>query len=66
MTASDDAALRARRRRTRRGQAAVEYIVVVAALFGFTVFGWPFTTRLINALDAYYQSIYYVIQSPVP
>jgi len=44
----------------------VEYIVVVAALFGFTVFGWPFTTRLINALDAYYQSIYYVIQSPVP
>jgi hypothetical protein len=50
----------------RRGQAAVEYVVVVAALFGFTVFGWPFTTRLINALDAYYQSIYYVIQSPIP
>lgn len=53
-------------RRGRRGQAMVEYVLVTVTLFGFTAFGWPFLTRMINSLDAYYQSVYYVIQSPLP
>jgi hypothetical protein len=49
-----------------RGQATVEYAVISAAFFGFTVMGWPFLTQLLNALHRYFVSIYYVIQSPVP
>ncbi|QSQ20076.1 hypothetical protein JY651_33025 [Pyxidicoccus parkwayensis] len=49
-----------------RGQAMVEYSVVTAALLGFTVLGWPFLVQLINGLHRYFQSIYYVIQSPIP
>ncbi|MCP3104577.1 hypothetical protein LZ198_37515 [Myxococcus sp. K15C18031901] len=49
-----------------RGQAAVEYATVTAALLGFTVLGWPFLVQLLNALNRYFGSIYYVIQSPVP
>ena len=49
-----------------RGQAMVEYSVVIAAFFGFTVFGWPFLVALINALHKYFHSVYYVIQSPIP
>lgn len=54
------------RTRAPRGQSMVEYIVVAAAFLGFTVLGWPFLTQLINALHRYFQSIYYIIQSPVP
>lgn len=53
-------------RRAARGQAMVEYAIVTSALLGFTVMGWPFLVQLINALHRYFQSIYYVIQSPIP
>ncbi|WP_233577446.1 hypothetical protein [Citreicoccus inhibens] len=43
-----------------------EYAVVTAALFGFTVLSWPYTVALINGLNKYFQSMYFVIQSPVP
>jgi hypothetical protein len=53
-----------------RGQAATEYAIVSAAIFGFLILGtsggWPFLIQLLNALDTYFQSIYYVIQSPLP
>lgn len=49
-----------------RGQAMVEYSVVTAALLGFTVLGWPFLVQLLNGLNRYFQSIYYIIQSPIP
>ncbi|NTX05191.1 hypothetical protein HUA74_11790 [Myxococcus sp. CA051A] len=49
-----------------RGQSMVEYAVVTAALMGFTVMGWPFLVQLLNALQRYFGSIYYVIQSPIP
>lgn len=55
-----------RRRRSQRGQEMSEYILIVVALFGLTVASWPFTSKVINALDAYFQSVYYVIQSPLP
>jgi hypothetical protein len=48
-----------------RGQSMVEYVTVSAALFGFTVLGWPFLVQLLNALHRYFASLYYVIQSPV-
>ncbi len=50
----------------RRGQATVEYVVVTAALLGFGTLGWPFLVEMVNALGKYFQSIYYIIQSPVP
>ncbi|AKF79854.1 hypothetical protein SAMN05443572_1011160 [Myxococcus fulvus] len=53
-------------RRKPRGQAMVEYAVVTAALMGFTVMGWPFLVQLLNSLHRYFNSIYYVIQSPIP
>jgi hypothetical protein len=49
-----------------RGQAMIEYSVITAALFGFTVLGWPFLVQLLNGLHRYFQSIYYIIQSPIP
>ncbi|HZI13346.1 MAG TPA: hypothetical protein VE153_23395 [Myxococcus sp.] len=49
-----------------RGQAMSEYATVTAALLGFTVLGWPFLVQLLNGLHRYFQSIYYIIQSPVP
>jgi hypothetical protein len=52
--------------RARRGQSMVEYVIVAAAFLGFGVLGWPFLTGMINALHRYFQSIYYIIQSPVP
>ncbi|HEX8440673.1 hypothetical protein [Archangium sp.] len=52
-------------KRVHRGQSMVEYAIVTAAFFGFTVMGWPFLTQLLNALHRYFQSLYYVIQSPV-
>ncbi|MFY1831590.1 hypothetical protein ACN47A_37095 [Myxococcus fulvus] len=53
-------------RRKPRGQAMVEYAVVTAALMGFTVMGWPFLVQLLNSLHRYFNSIYYVVQSPIP
>ena len=54
-------------RRAQRGQAMVEYSSVTIALFGGLVAaGWPFFNMLIEALDKYYASIYYLIQSPIP
>lgn len=53
-------------RRRQRGQAMSEYAVVSAAFFGFTALSWPYTVQLLNALSRYFQSIYYVIQSPIP
>ncbi|WP_426749054.1 hypothetical protein VZQ01_12915 [Myxococcus faecalis] len=44
----------------------VEYAVVSAALLGITTVGWPFLVQLLNALHRYFNSIYYVIQSPIP
>ncbi|MBN8229096.1 hypothetical protein JYK02_16410 [Corallococcus macrosporus] len=49
-----------------RGQAMSEYGVITAAFFGFTVLSWPFLVQLLRALSTYFQSIYYVIQSPIP
>jgi hypothetical protein len=43
-----------------------EYTIITAALLGFAVLGWPFTVQLLNGLHRYFQSIYYIIQSPVP
>ncbi len=51
--------------RSSRGQSMVEYVTVSAALFGFTVLGWPFLIQLLNALHRYFASLYYVIHSPV-
>jgi hypothetical protein len=53
-------------RQRARGQSMVEYSVVTAALFGFLVLGWPFLVQLLNGLQRYFSSIYYIIQSPVP
>ncbi|MCY1036225.1 hypothetical protein OV207_32620 [Corallococcus sp. BB11-1] len=55
-----------RRQRLQRGQAMSEYGVISAAFFGFSVMSWPFLVQLINALHTYFQSVYYVIQSPIP
>ncbi|MHA7628237.1 hypothetical protein [Corallococcus sp. M7] len=49
-----------------RGQAMSEYGVITAAFFGFTVMSWPFLVQLLRALNTYFQSIYYIIQSPIP
>ncbi len=53
-------------RRRPRGQAMSEYTAIMAALFGGTLLGWPFLVQLLNGLHRYFQSIYYIIQSPVP
>ncbi|MBX5482926.1 MAG: hypothetical protein IRZ16_13955 [Myxococcaceae bacterium] len=53
------------RDRRQRGQSMVEYAVITAAILGFSVMGWPFIRLLVNALDAYFQGIYYVLQSPL-
>lgn len=53
-------------RRLARGQAMAEYGVITAAFFGFTVLSWPFLVQLLRALNTYFQSIYYIIQSPIP
>ena len=54
-------------RRSRRGQAMIEYSVVAYALLISTmVAGWPFISYMMNALTKYYESISFVITSPVP
>lgn len=60
-------ARRARRHRLARGQAMLEYTWVThAILIGGTMAMWPFWSYLMNALDKYYQSIYFVLTAPVP
>ncbi len=49
-----------------RGQSSVEYVLICALLLGVGTVGWPYLAMMINALDRYFQSIYYVIQSPLP
>jgi len=49
-----------------RGQAAVEYTVITFMLLGGGALSWPFTVRLINAMNVYYQSIFAAIQAPLP
>jgi hypothetical protein len=58
--------MKASLRKHARGQAMVEYAAVSAALLGFTMLGWPFLVQLLNGLHRYFNSIYYIIQSPVP
>lgn len=54
-------------RRRPRGQAMVEYSVVAhAILFVGAGVGFPFLAQLLNALTKYYQSIYWVLTSPIP
>lgn len=48
------------------GQATVEYAYVAFALMGGAVASWPFTVELINAMNSYYEAIYWVINSPIP
>lgn len=43
----------------------VEYVVISAAILGFTALSWPYIAMMINAFDIYYQGIYYVLQSPI-
>lgn len=47
------------------GQAGVEYAVITAAIMGGLVMGWPFMVQLMNALNTYYHSLYYVIGAPL-
>ncbi len=50
-----------------RGQAMVEYSFVAhAILIGGAVGAWPLTSALLNGLNKYYESIYWVLTSPVP
>jgi hypothetical protein len=49
-----------------RGQDTVEYALVTFAIVVGVGLGWPFLNRLMDALSIYYQSIYYVVLSPVP
>ncbi len=50
-----------------RGQAMVEYSFIAHALLVVGTFGgtW-FVTYLINALTKYFESIYWVLTSPIP
>lgn len=50
----------------RRGQSMVEYVTVTAGFLGFFVMSWPFLVQMLNALNRYFSSLYYIIQSPLP
>jgi hypothetical protein len=53
--------------RLRRGQAMIEYTFVAhALLIGGAAMVWPFLVFLMRALSIYFQSIYFIITSPVP
>ncbi|MCL2012350.1 MAG: hypothetical protein FWG75_06150 [Cystobacterineae bacterium] len=55
------------RRRLQRGQAMVEYSLIGHVLMvGGVAAAWPFFTVLMNAFNAYYQGIFFVLTSPVP
>lgn len=50
-----------------RGQAMVEYSIInLVLLVGGSYTAWVFADFLFAALDKYYDSIYWVITSPVP
>ena len=50
-----------------RGQAMLEYSVITHfILVGGALAGWPFVSKLIQGLSAYYLSIYFVVTSPIP
>lgn len=54
-------------RRGRRGQAMVEYSMVShVLLIGGAAMAWPFMSALMNAMNLYYQSVYFIIGSSVP
>lgn len=50
-----------------RGQAMLEYSVVLYALvLALAVPAYPVLTTLIDAVNTYFHSIYYVVMAPVP
>ena len=50
-----------------RGQAMVEYTMVThVLLLGGTFLLWVFTTTLMNAISAFYESVYWILTSSVP
>lgn len=54
-------------RRLASGQAMLEYTWVAhAVLLGGAVAVWPFWRLLMGALDTYFQSVFFVLTSPVP
>lgn len=56
-----------RRARRIRGQAMVEYSLVAhALLIGGAALAWPFLVYMMRALSIYFQSIYFIVTSPVP
>jgi hypothetical protein len=59
-------ALKRRRRRAVRGQDTVEYAFITFVILVGLGLGWPFLNRLMDALSTYYESIYYVVLSPIP
>ncbi|HYH99761.1 hypothetical protein [Hyalangium sp.] len=48
-----------------RGQSMVEYVAFSAAVLGVGTVGWPYLAMMLNALSRYFESLYYVIQSPL-
>lgn len=49
-----------------RGQAMLEYSsITFFLLLGTAAVGWPFLVALMNALNRYFESIYWVIRAPV-
>ena len=65
MNSKESPRLVAEARRQARGQSTVEYVAFCAALLGASTVGWPYLVMLLNALNRYFQSVYYVIQSPL-
>jgi hypothetical protein len=54
------------RRRGERGQAMIEYSIIMWVLLaGAAGVGLPFMVWMLNALDTYYQSIYYMLGQPL-
>lgn len=51
--------------RRRRGQALVEYALVLAALVVLGGVGWPVLARLVRALDALVQALFFVVAAPL-
>ncbi len=53
-----------RKRRSPRGQAMVEYTIIAhAMLIGSSIMLLPMVSRLLEALGAYYESIYFVLKT---
>jgi hypothetical protein len=60
-------ALRRGKARARRGQAMVEYAVVVAMLLGgLALMSLIFLPSMLRAYDIYYKSFYAVLNLPIP